>query len=99
MNAELDRRSLLRAGAVVAGTGAVTIATGAGAEAAVRRQRPTVGFVVGSPTVARVGGAATVRVPVLTSGRQVLLETQSVSEVRAEQVAASVRAGTRSTSS
>jgi glyoxylase-like metal-dependent hydrolase (beta-lactamase superfamily II) len=94
MSAELDRRSLLRAGAVVAATGAVAIATGAGAEAGVRRTWPTVGFVVGSPTVARVGGAATVRVPVLTGGRQVLLETQLVSEVRAEQVAASVRAGT-----
>ncbi len=93
MTAELDRRSLLRAGAVVAGTGAVAIATGAGAEAGVRRPRPTVGFVVGSPTVTPVGGAATVRVPVLTGGRQVLLETQSVSEVRAEQVAASVGAG------
>ena len=93
MNAELDRRSLLRAGAVVGGAGAVAIATGEVAEAGVRRSRPTVGFVVGSPTVARVGGAATVRVPVLTEGRQVLVETQPVGEVRAEQVAASVAAG------
>ena len=41
----------------------------------------------------RVGGAATVRVPVLTEGRQVLVETQPVGEVRADKVAASVAAG------
>ena len=94
MNAELDRRSLLKASAIVAGAGAVAIATGDVAEASARRSRQTVGFVVGSPTVARVGGAATVRVPMLTEGRQMLVETQPVSEVRAEQIAGTVRAGT-----
>jgi hypothetical protein len=94
MNAELDRRSLLRAGAVVAGTGAMAVTTGAGAEPGVPRPRPTVGFVVGTPTVTPSGGAATVRVSVLTGGLQVVLETQSVTEVRAEQIADSVQAGT-----
>jgi glyoxylase-like metal-dependent hydrolase (beta-lactamase superfamily II) len=94
MNAKLDRRSVLRAGAVAAGTAAVTKATPAGAVAGDRRPRATVGFVVGTPTVTPSGGAAEVRVPVLTGGRQVLLETQSVTEVRAEQIAASVAAGT-----
>ena len=97
MNAELDRRSLLRAGAVVAGTG--TVATAGRAEAGRRPPRPTVGFVVGTPTVARVGGAATVRVPDThrpTPGR---VETQPVSEVRAEQIAGSVRRARWSTSS
>ncbi len=93
MNAELDRRSLLKAGAVVGGGGAVALATGDVAVAGVRRSRPTVGFVVGSPTVARAGGAARVLVPLLTEGRQVLVETQPVSEVRAGQIAATVRAG------
>ena len=93
MNAELDRRSLLRAGAVVAGTAAVSTATTEGAEAGIRRRRPTVGFVVGSPTVVPVGGAATVRVPMLTGGRRVLVETRPVTEVRAQQIADSVRAG------
>jgi len=94
MNAELDRRSLLRVGAVVAGTGAVAMATSGRAEAGNRPPRPTVGFVVGTPTVARAGGAATVRVPILTGRRRVVFETQSVSEVRAEQIAGSVGAGT-----
>jgi glyoxylase-like metal-dependent hydrolase (beta-lactamase superfamily II) len=94
MNAELDRRSLMRAGAVVAGTGAVAMATAGRAEAGNRPPRPTVGFVVGTPTVARAGGAATVRVPILTGRRRVVFETQSVSEVRAEQIAGSVGAGT-----
>ena len=93
MNAHMDRRSLLRAGAVVAGTGAVSVATGAGADAGVPRPRPTVGFVVGPPTVERVGGAAMVRVPMLTGGRRVLVETQSISEVRAQQIAGSVAVG------
>lgn len=103
MNTKIDRRSLLKAGAVLAGSGAVGVTTGAtaGAQAAQgtarggRRGRSqiSVGFVVGQPNIATQDGSVRVEVPMLTAGRRVTVRTQPVSESAAEAIAGSASEG------
>ena len=73
MGATIDRRSLLRAGVVLAGSGAVAVTGHAAAGAQPAREtgapRVSVGFVVGRATIGEGGGSVRVRVPVLSKGR------------------------------
>ncbi|PZF84697.1 hypothetical protein C1I92_07470 [Jiangella anatolica] len=108
MGTRIDRRSLLRAGALLAGSGAVTIAGGATAGAHTEprtdpagrgsRTEVSVGLVVGVPTITNDGARIRVAVPILTRGRATTITTQPVSVAAAEVIGARWPKGPWSTS-
>jgi hypothetical protein len=97
MGMPIDRRSLLRAGAVLAGSGAVAVSgsTTAGVQPALDpgsdsrhgRAHVAVGLVVGEPTISREGGSVRVGVPLLSAGRNAVVYTRPVSEAAAAIIA------------
>jgi len=94
MGTTMDRRSLLRAGAVLAGSGAIATTGGtAAAESASDNHRVSVGFVIGAPEITGDGGTVRVGVPLLTQGRRTTVHTRPVSEADAMAIAASVTEG------
>ena len=97
MGATIDRRSLLRAGAVLAGSGAVAVTGHPAADAQPAREtgapRVSVGFVVGRATISEGGGSVRVEVPVLSDGRSITVVTEPMSVADAEIIAGSVSEG------
>lgn len=95
MGATMGRRSLLKAGAVLAGSSAVGIGGSTTASAQPRRGKTAVsaGFVIGRPTVNEDGGAVRVGLPMLSRGSNIVAYTQPVTAAVADVIAGSVREG------
>jgi glyoxylase-like metal-dependent hydrolase (beta-lactamase superfamily II) len=103
MSTKIDRRSLLRAGAVLAGSSAVALAGGEAARAQIAqgpspvagqgKSGVSVGFIIGAASIADQEGSIRVEVPMLCEGRTLTVRTQPVDESAAEAIAGSVSEG------